>query len=262
MNLSVSVNASLPGIEAILTACKGGGLNAPEFDAMRKQWTVRYESFVRRRFDAYGRGGGDWPALALSTVEARRGPARGRKGKGGGSGGGRGARSSLARDTQRGGRLVSAGGTVTILADTGLLRGALTVGAVGNYSGAIPNGIEFGFDGTPHAEKNAAAASILSRALLAESVRGGLSAKSYKRIRKAGIAARGDAIRFTRRARSNKSATIAQIAGWHNTGTARMPQRLILAAPDEQTARGMANDFTRAILAIGRKAAMAAGGQR
>lgn len=206
-----SVDASLPGITGIINACKGDAIDAPEFDVMRTRWLARYETFVRRRFNDFGRGGGDWPALAISTIQSRRGPARGRGGKGGGSAGGKGSRTSLARDTSRGGALVGAGRSVTILANTGMLRNALQLGAAGNFAGNIPAGVEFGFDGTRH------------------------------------------------RGSGSGAATIAQIAGWHNSGTARMPQRLILAEPDQRTARAMSEDLTRAVLAIGRRSALAAG---
>jgi hypothetical protein len=252
--ISVSVKSALPGIEAIIGACKGNEFRAPEFDTMRKQWTDRYETFVKRRFDDFGRGGGDWPALALSTIEARRGPAKGRKGKGGGSAGGKGARTSLARDTQRGGVLVGTGRTVTILRDTGMLRMALAVGSVGNYAGETGAGIEFGFDGTPHTSK-ADALNKKSKSAFAKAMRA-TTKKSYDKARAAGLDARWGA----RRAGRRQSATIADIARWHNEGTPKMPQRLILAKPDTRTATAMANDFTRAILAIGRRAARAGGG--
>lgn len=41
-----------------------------------KQWAARYRAFLRERFSTYSRGGGDWKALAPSTI------ARRRKGKG------------------------------------------------------------------------------------------------------------------------------------------------------------------------------------
>lgn len=37
-----------------------------------KQWGFRYRSFVQERFDTFSKGGGDWPALALSTIRKRR----------------------------------------------------------------------------------------------------------------------------------------------------------------------------------------------
>jgi hypothetical protein len=86
------------------------------------QMSRRYEAFTRRRFNAYARGGGDWKPLALSTVEGRR------KGKG------KVDRSSLARDTRRGGGLVAAGKVVSILINTGLLQQSLSIGTTGNLN--------------------------------------------------------------------------------------------------------------------------------
>lgn len=37
-----------------------------------KQWAVRYRAFVQERFDAFSKGGGDWPPLAASTIRRRR----------------------------------------------------------------------------------------------------------------------------------------------------------------------------------------------
>jgi hypothetical protein len=86
--------------------------NPATIQKMFLQWSRIYGAFIRRRFNTYSRGGGDWPALALSTVLRRRKGKRVDK-----------KRSSLARDTSKAGkgRLVQAGGTVTILRDTGLL---------------------------------------------------------------------------------------------------------------------------------------------
>lgn len=79
-----------------------------------RQWSKIYSAFVRRRFDRASKGGADWAALALSTIRNRR------KGKKVDK-----KRSSLARDTKNNGRLVSAGGTFSILRDTGLLFSTL-----------------------------------------------------------------------------------------------------------------------------------------
>lgn len=37
-----------------------------------KQWAVRYRSFLQERFDAYSKGGGDWPPLSPATIARRR----------------------------------------------------------------------------------------------------------------------------------------------------------------------------------------------
>lgn len=48
-----------------------GQSNGPVAIAL-KQWGFRYRSFAQERFDIFSRGGGDWPALALSTIKKRR----------------------------------------------------------------------------------------------------------------------------------------------------------------------------------------------
>lgn len=125
------------------------GLSGPEMDAMRKQWTIRYSAFIRKRFSTYSRGGGDWPPLALSTIKARRGPDKKRAARRARNGVASG--STRARDTARGSKIVEvAGRSVSILQDTGVMARALNIGQTGNYNAATPWGIEFGFAGVQH----------------------------------------------------------------------------------------------------------------
>lgn len=138
------------------TSAAGGGSNP--FEDWRKQAEKRYSTFITQRFSSFSRGGGDWPALALSTIRARSEPARGRAGKGGGSGGGIGARSSLGRVTTAAakakygplGLLKAAGRTVSILVDTSMLMKAVGMNGVGHRSTRLPNGVQYGFNDTPH----------------------------------------------------------------------------------------------------------------
>jgi len=111
-NFSGMVNLS----KALRSAATGqGGFSGP-FGAMYKQWAVRYSAFVRKRFNTYSRGGGDWEPLKDSTKKGRR------KGKG--------------------------SGNAAILKDTGTLFGALTIGSRGNLTDRISAGVEFGFGGS------------------------------------------------------------------------------------------------------------------
>lgn len=206
IQLSTKVSVQLGGLETLSAAMARGELSGPEFAKMRIDWAARYSAFVKRRFDENSLGAGEWPALALSTVRARQGPDKRRKGKGGGSRDGVGARSSLARN--RKGHLVDAGTrAISILRDSGNLRRALSIGDKGNRVNNLPMGVEYGFLAVPHVGKKA---------------------KGF-------------------------GPTYAQIASWHNSGTPRMPKRLILAKPNEQTTRGMAADLSRAIAAIRRR---------
>lgn len=250
-----------PGLDAVRRSTAGGNLTGAAFDRMRRRWESRYQAFVSRRYDAFSRGAGDWPALSVSTIEQRRGAARGRRGKGGGSGtnstpaGGFavGSRMSLGRETRqrrvdkslRRGKfgdprgafvapLVSVGKrTIAILKDTGQLRKALDIGATGNKSDDLPAGIEFGFSGARHSDTASSAKTaknLLSRV-----------------TKKTGKGGRTYAPKKTSAAKSQPP-TYAQLATWHNDGTRHMPRRLILAQPNAQTIKGMGADLRAAIL--------------
>lgn len=110
-DVKIRVGGKLAKLQAIASGKK------PEvLQRIMTQWMRIFTSFIQRRFNTFSRGGGDWPALALSTVAQRR------KGKG------RADRSSLARDTKDRGKLVPAGGTYTILRDSSLLFKNLVLG--------------------------------------------------------------------------------------------------------------------------------------
>lgn len=105
---------------------------------MMDQWRKQYAAYIQRRFNTNSRGGGDWPALALSTVQRRR------KGKKPDK-----KRSSLARDTQGTGQLVQAGGTFSILRDTSRLFNQLSpgiekMGNIGKASNVYVATVTFG----------------------------------------------------------------------------------------------------------------------
>lgn len=101
-----------------------------------KLWGVRYRSYIQLRFDSYSKGGGDWRALSLATIKARRKGSNKNK-----------SRSSLARNKAK---PVNAGGSFTILRDKGLLFAAVNPvfnGAPGAIEEQIPFGIKAGFGG-------------------------------------------------------------------------------------------------------------------
>lgn len=172
----------------------------------------RYSAFVTRRFDQFSRGGGDWAPLALSTLRSKL--RKGKKGQAytvGSRGGqtvrrlvttGKSDRSTLARDTRRGGAMVGfSGRAAAILVETGVLRNALAIGGAGNYVQAIPDGVEFGIKGGEHPAQGGAA-----------------------------------------------GPSIARLAAMHNAGAPpHLPQRQILAMPDQQTIRGIESDVRRAV---------------
>jgi len=210
----------------------GGGAvagGANPFEDWRRQTERIYSTFVTRRFNQFARGGGDWPALALSTIKARAGAARGRAGKGGGSGDQVGARSSLGRVTTKAakkqfgplGKLVGAAGrTVSILTDTGILRRAVGMEGAGHRTTRLANGIQYGFNDTPHV--SAVAAHFQSKMEAAKSAR---SATGYaKKLAKR-----------TRGSRGRSHVTIGQLASFHHFGMGHNPVRRILVEPDPQT---------------------------
>ena len=137
----------LEGLDDLATGRDRGGA----FGTLIKQWGVRVSAFGQRRFRDFSRGGGNWAPLALSTIERRQKARRPSKTNPfallGGKKDGTGARSSLARDTKRGGKLVSAGRTISVLIDSGRLYGALGLNQPGNLFRRVPGGIEFGIEG-------------------------------------------------------------------------------------------------------------------
>ena len=207
---SVRVTVDVGGADKLLSALSavesGTGLPQPIRD-MYTQWGRRIEAFTKRRFEINSRGGGDWPPLAVSTVKQRRAaspssPFAARR---------RAAvASTTARDTRRGGRVVSSGRSVAILRDTGVLFKALSVGAPGNTLTPIRGGLEYGISGSGSHSGGALSA-------IAGSARG------------------------------RSSITIADLAAIHNAGTSRIPQRRIVVEPDHGTLNGMSEDAARAV---------------
>jgi len=222
----------------------GGGAvagGANPFEDWRRKTERIYSTFVTRRFNQFARGGGDWPALALSTIKARAGAARGRAGKGGGSGDQVGARSSLGRVTTKAakkqfgplGKLVGAAGrTVSILTDTGILRRAVGMEGAGHRTTRLANGIQYGFTDQTHGPGKFAALAQ-RRAALAKQI-------SSKRTLTLGTP---EATRTIKAAKARhallgsggKSVTIGELASFHHFGMGHNPVRRILVEPDPQT---------------------------
>ncbi len=75
-SISLDIDISLEDLEKFRVQVEKQ-LNSEEQGPV-KDWlelaTVKYRSYLQERFDTYSRGGGDWPALAKSTVDRRRGP--------------------------------------------------------------------------------------------------------------------------------------------------------------------------------------------
>jgi hypothetical protein len=188
---------------------------APEIQAWQTQTLSRVETYIRRRFNLFSRGGGNWPPLALSTIRARRGAptkqqselrSRGKDRRG------RDIALTVARDTRRGGGIVDAGRQAQILADTGVLRNALTLNQTGNVSARIKGGVRYAIGGG--------------------AMHGGKAPRPSTRKR----SVPAGAITTT---------TIGQLAQWHDEGAGRLPQRKILVPPDTATTARITNDLNR-----------------
>ena len=142
MEITATVSIDLSGLqkfESKIDEQLAGGGEGPIAQCL-ELWAFRYRSYIQLRFDAYSKGGGNWRQLALSTIKKRR------KGKSNV----KMFRESLARNTKKKGQLVNAGGTYTILRDTGILFAALAPvfsNAPGAIEERIPFGIKVGYGG-------------------------------------------------------------------------------------------------------------------
>lgn len=214
----------------------------PAIDAMRGQWLKRVEAFTRRRFSQFSRGGGDWPALAASTIAKRRaaGSTSIAKGKNIIREGGLDYRKSksgklslvaqaVARDTTRGGGTVVSNRRAAILNDTGTLFASLTIKANGNVADSIPGGVRYG-------------------------IQGGQSRKRAKITRK--LVSKKTGKTRTGRVFGSVSASpsVGQIATWHHFGKGNNPARRIVVNPDQATLGAMSNDLARAVSKINAEA--------
>lgn len=255
LNITVTLESSgLDAIVAGLAQSQGASPPGPIRD-MYMQWGRRAQGFNEERFDRSSIGGGDWAPLALSTIRARRKGQthnlgkrpetakllnRAYAGRGNGFGGfGIGARASLARDTKRGGALVSAGRTVSILKDTGILRAALKIGAAGSTFEMIPSGMTYGVAGNaPHPPKQGGGASGAVSAAASLLVRSGKPVgRSIPKSKRSGGGSRS-------------APTIGQIAGFHQAGGGRLPKREVIVVPDQTTVDAMAGDAISAVLKL------------
>ena len=103
----------------------GIGNDARAMREAYKNWGLFYLAFTKRRFKNFSRGGGNWKALADSTVARRKKPKKGERAKRGKA-------------------------ATAILRDKSSLFNALSVGVRGNLFKNIPGGIRVGFAPTPH----------------------------------------------------------------------------------------------------------------
>lgn len=72
--MAIQVTVKLDGLDRLRKAILG---NPALGERIAKAWATIYRAFVRQRFAAQSRGGGEWAPLALSTIKRRRGGGQG-----------------------------------------------------------------------------------------------------------------------------------------------------------------------------------------
>jgi hypothetical protein len=126
-------------LQAIVGSPSGAAIMKPLYEA----WGTRYLSFARAKFTENSRGGGDWPALATSTMNSRMRKTR---------------RTKKGRHLVQAARAMKVHGlarslffaenlNVAILRDTGTLLRGLNVDAPGNLFKTHAFGIKVGYGG-------------------------------------------------------------------------------------------------------------------
>lgn len=168
-----NVKVDLSGFRALRAAVEGGlSVNGagPLGDWIGKKVPARYSAFVRRRYDQFSKGGGNWQPLADSTIAQRRtgkGTRTSRTGQ-------KVSKTRGTEYTRLSGQLRTqirqrkdvsktlakmqalVQGPASILRDTGTLFNALQVNAANNLTQRIPNGVIFGFKPAPHPSEGGA----------------------------------------------------------------------------------------------------------
>lgn len=269
--LTVSVELNLPGLEKF--AQHVNNATGPIDDAL-KQWAARYRGFAQRRFDKYSKRGGDWPPLSDRTLAMRRGskiPGRGRRSANRGKpikvkvAKPIGARMAKLNKQLR--KAISAG-NVNRASALGLrkrqLREKKQLQQLLNRNQAnMRRGVAKATHNTRERQKEIKRWGKYERAITNKRLRtailrdtgllfaalnpvlntqGGIQIKQGLSI----------TVGFGGPARHGKggkggSATIADVASFHNAGAGHLPKRLIIAQPPEDVLEKMAGDMTRAL---------------
>lgn len=177
---------------------------------VKRQWVFRYRTFIQARFVLFSRGGGDWPPLKRSTLlaRARRTVGRARE------------QNDVARDTetdaQRAKRLRAAKaryGREKKRIDSGQAQAAILRDTGVLFAALNPRFLD--------------APGFISEEI-PFGVRVGYGGPS-------------------RHDTEGGAATIADIAGFHQTGAGRLPVRKIIVPPDQATIEAMKQDLLRAM---------------
>ena len=211
MEISITIKFDASGAERLAAFLGGGDANGA-MTGMLHQWGARYLAFTRRRFVQYSKGGGDWAPLAPSTVRARR--AGKVKRVDGVSVRGIGKAKTKASQVARVRRAV-ARRQLHSFTGAAIESAIMDSAAILRDTGVLLNALS---PGTPE--------NLLQPMPGELKVRCGVEALQHS---------------------PGSKATIQQIAGYHQAGGGRLPQRVIFALPDEQTVAGMQSDLGRAI---------------
>jgi len=194
------------------------------FTDMKTQWVHIYQNAALRHFDRASRGGSDWAPLTLATILSRKAA------KGPGT---RGQQRAAARSQLRGVR------------DMKAARASGATLSIRNRQ-QVKNNIKAAL----HNERSAAKRTTLKNKIAALSGHAGVVIlKDTGALRNALVIGQAGSVITRGRAsitfgfapvpHVGGSATLAEIAGWHNTGAGHNPKRTILIAPDASTVRQM-----------------------
>lgn len=257
----IHVRLDMDGMKRMANATRPGSRN---LSRVYRQWAGRYGGFVRRRFDTYSKGGGDWKPLSLATIMGRR--ATGKKAK---TDRQKYVEKRIRSITDKGGSRPS-GLYFAKALKLDIERRRLEARRSGNTKGArlryierqmqemgAPNGISKG----PMSEKKLA--KIRKLEAEASRIRWGVGVSILRDtgvlFNALSVSMQGqplslgnlvldipNGVRFGfSRYRHSKGTTIADIASYHNAGgtNGRPPMRAILVQPDSQTMNGMMTDL-------------------
>ena len=220
-----------------------GRPGVPAVDAMYTQWGSRYSAFIRRRFDQFSRGGGDWPPLAASTIYAR-------------------SRSPIRRINKafRAGDITSAQRDIKLAAARGRL--GLSLGRARQVAARINNDLARGrITGRQATSRLARVASgYARRAQLTLNASVSILRDTGTLMNALSIDAPGNVMRRNGPQllfgiggpdlHPGGHATIGRIAAYHNYGGAipgRPPRRVIITEPTKEVRAGMRGDAQRMV---------------
>ena len=204
-----------------------------------RQWAAIYRAFLRERFDRFSRGGGDWPKLAESTILARRA-------KGGGT---RRQKRAKARAAIRKARQAQERAVARLSGLESKGKGEQADKARAQVARATARIATS--RGTMESQASMSGVSILrDKGLLfnvtAPDFTGGPGQLQEDILFGVRVGYGGQHLH------PDGTATIADIAGFHQEGGPRLPQRKIVVEPDGPALRRMAEVMDAALARIAR----------